>query len=425
MNIIREKIYWPVIFSLIIQLFVSSEIFWVLGLVTLIYILFHENFTARIPFKEYSVLFAFLMWGIILGSFIIGEGDTSFRDYLRDIFYYTTPMIYIYIGAYYARKGIAVNRILNSFIISSAIISFVYLIRIYQQGAIYLLTSDIHGWRSLSGGGAIVIGVALAIMLSGLISEEDKLPKTLSIICFSISGLFFVLSLSRTNLIIIIIMTIVLSVKRTSSKKTIKRFALIVFTIIAVIGLSSVLLPAGFLRDYVEKIFNSLTEISVTNNWNATTIQANWRGYENYCAIEQWRKSSLIEQMIGSGFGKRIYVGNYAYLFLEQLYSDGTAANSIAVLHNGYTTQLIKLGILGVAIYILFYILIIKNAIRTSKTTKSLESRLFLAVGVTLLFQTYFLNGLFRDYCYYPLILLIGYTAFRSNYEPERCKVLI
>ena len=424
MSKISEKIYIPVLFFLLVQMFISNELFWALGMVCALYFLFHDRFRLVLPFKEYRMLFVFMVWGIFLGLFIIGRLDTSLRDYLRDIFYYSTPIIYIYLGACYARKQIKTSRILNSFIVSSAMISVIYLIRIIQQGAVFLANSDIHGWRLISGGGTIVIGVSLAIHLSDIIEPEDRLPRFWSITCFLISGLFFVLSLSRTNLLIVMIMSFVLFLKRKNSKKTAKRFLLIIVAVFAFVILTVVLLPEGFVKGYSTKILNSFTEIKTTNEWNDVTIQSNWRGYENYCALEQWKDASLFVQIMGSGFGRRIYVGDYAFRYLSQRYSDGSPASSIAVLHNGYATHLIKLGLLGVIMYVVFYLCMIKKAWALSSRTKTMEARLLLAVSLTLVFQTYFLNGLFRDYCYYPFILLLGYAGYKAVRMQDECSIL-
>lgn len=423
-RVVLDKIYWPIVFFILIQVFVSSEVFWILGIFTIIYILLlKEKGRFIIPFSEYRLLFYFWIWGAVLGLALFLLHGSDLRDYLRDLFYYSTSMIFIYVGAYYARKGINIYCILNAYIISATILSIIYLSAIVQKGATYLFNSDIHGWRSITGGGAIVVGVALSIILSGIISEKDALPRSVLIPCVIIIGLFFVISLSRINLLILLIMTFVLSTKKNNVVQMLRRMVILTFVGMLAIWLMTVLLPSGIIKVYSEKIWGSLTEISVNNEWTATIVQKNWRGYENHCAINQWESADVINQIIGFGFGKRIYVGGYAYTLLGQLMSDGSTADSIAVLHNGYATQLIKLGVLGVILYIVFYIQLIRKGSRSLKKTNSLEAKILYTVGIVLLIQTYFLNGLFKDYCFYPFVIIIGYACYKVDYLCEKLEV--
>ena len=77
-NRLSDKVYLPVVFFLIVQMFVSSEIFWAMGLLLCLYIItIKDHYMVIIPFKAFRILLVFLVWGIVLGINIIGNGDTG------------------------------------------------------------------------------------------------------------------------------------------------------------------------------------------------------------------------------------------------------------------------------------------------------------------------------------------------------------
>lgn len=409
-------VFWPTFLFPIIQMFVSNEVFWIIGFICFCYIIIIKcKLKFAVPFAEYKMLFVFFIWGAVIGLLHFLVNDIDLRDYVRDVFYYSTPIIYIFLGSWYAEEESDPSKIYNSFIASGAVVALISLYRMYVATGFFAVVSNVHEWRSSTSGGAIIIGVSLALAFSGIIPKEKSLPNALKIACVSVSSLFFLLSLSRTNLFIVAIMYLILTLRKENAKKVLSRFVLFLAAVIGGLWLMTTIMPENLLKEYGQKILSSLTEISSNNSWtNAATVQDNWRGYENYCAVEQWKKTRLFTQVFGAGFGKRIYVGSYAYALLGQLFSDGTPANAIAVLHNGYATQLIKLGVLGVFLYVIFYLRLIQKGFvgcKSADRQKADISRGLLAVSTCLLIQTLFLNGLFRDYCYYPLITLVGYTA--------------
>ena len=411
----NRYIFWPTLIFPVVQLFVSNEVFWMIGFISLCFIVvFKNNWRFTIPFPEYIIMIVFILWGMLLGLAHFFFSAADIRDFVRDIFYYSTSIIYIYHGSWYAKKVKDSSRIYNSFIVSGAIVSIISLYRIYRSTGVFTVVSSLHEWRSSTSGGAIIIGVSLAIAFSGIIPKAKSLPNMLKLVCLSLSSLFFIMALSRTNLFIIVILYITLVLRKDNAQRILSRMILSFIIIIGGIWLTTILLPNHLLAEYGKKVLSSLTEISTNNSWdNARTVQNNWRGYENYCALEQWKTSDTFTQIFGAGFGKRIYVGSYAYTLLGQLFSNGSPADAIAVLHNGYATQLIKLGIVGVVVYILLYLSIIWKGVKYLHYSE--DGRVLLAVGLTFLIQTLFLNGLFRDYCFYPLIILLGYTYSRAK----------
>lgn len=414
MRLLKQNVCWPVVFLLIIQLFVSSDVFWVLGLSFCILEIVKSRKNFSIPFAEYKQLFFMVLWGLSIGIFCLSEELVNLRDVVRDVFYYVNPLIFLFVGASFARKNVNVYHILNAFIIASAIDCFIQYMQIFGNLGLGISAHTVYGWRKQVGDGHVVTGVALAVTMSRMIPFNCRLPKLIMLVSTLLSLSYFVLSMSRTNILVLVILYFVLIFQKGNGKKVFSKMFGLIFGITAVFFLANVILPKNVANAFTEKITGSFSEIdSERSSWSAGDAQSNWRGYETHCALSQWEQETSFRRIFGGGFGTRIYVGEFAYSMLRQVNERGGAANSIPVLHNGYATQLIKLGVLGVLAYLFFYITLAIKALRHKRKCDSIETRLLLAGSIIFLLQTYFLNGLFKDYVFLPTILMIGYSAYK------------
>lgn len=410
-----NKVFWPIVFLLLIQLYMPSEMFWLVGFTIVLYeILLKKRGKFIIPFKEYKILFLFIPWGFIIG--IIGQfrGDISFLDMVRDIFYYLNPIIFLFLGGKFAKDRVNIYHIFNAFTIASGLVCSISFVNLIINSGSLTAINSINQWRHIVGDGHIVTAISLAVLLAHVVPKEESLPKLVILIATTISVLYFILTLSRTNIMIVAILYIVLLLQKGNTKIVfIRVFGTLLFVVFLII-IANTLLPKDITSAFIDKMLSSFTEINSSHEWNTVAeVQANWRGYETSCAILQWKNTTLPEQIFGQGFGKRIDVGIYAYTLLKQVDKAGTPMTSIAVLHNGYATQLVKLGVVGVIIYILFYFQLIYKAYSHMRIKDTLEARILLALGIIFLIQTYFLNGLFKDVVFLSTIILIGYTAYK------------
>ena len=414
----EKKIDWLVVFFIIIQLFVSNEFFFVIGIILIIYI--HsskKNSIGKIYIiPEFRFIFFCILIGVFLGLISMGNQIVMFKDIIRDIFYFINPLVFIYIGVLYSYQNMNIYTMCNSFIIGGIIVSIYELIITARNFSAAFNSVSVEQWRSSSGKGEIIITVALAIMLSNVIPKKNEISRWIIYSGKAICGLYFIICLSRTNTIVLIILYISLSIEKGNTQKFFISFfkGMIVFFVAIMIVI--LLLPENIVEAYSDKIFSSFTEIGVNNNWSKElNVVANWRGYENYCAIKQWNNYSAMKKIIGAGFGEKIYVGKYAYTLLQQVDDYGFPSCRIPILHNGYMTHLIKFGVFGLSVYVIFYISIVYKGIKYKRIDDSIESRLLIGIGVTFFIITYFLNGLFGSYSWYSLLLTMGYSLNKYN----------
>lgn len=414
MKLLKRNVFWPIVILLIIQLYVRSEVFWVLGLVICLREIVGRKQRFFIPFAEYKQLVLMVLWGGILGFFSLSENLVNTRDIVRDVFYYVNPLIFLFVGASFARKDVNIYRILNAFVIASAIDCFIQYIQIIETFGNGISARSVYDWRKQVGDGHVVTGVALAITMARIVPVDLRIPKLIMTISTIFSLSYFVISMSRTNILILIVLYAVLLLQKGNRKKVFSKIFGLILGVVAVVFLANIVLPKEIANAFTEKMTGSFSEIDSEQSWSSKGMpQSNWRGYETHCALAQWEEESTFRRLFGGGFGTRIFVGEFAYSLLGQVNDDGSAANSIAVLHNGYASQLIKLGLFGVVAYVIFYISLMVKAVRRKKKYDSLESRLLLGVTLIFLMQTYFLNGLFKDYVFLPTVILIGYSAYK------------
>ena len=75
-------------------------------------------------------------------------------------------------------------------------------------------------------------------------------------------------------------------------------------------------------------------------------------------AIKQRISSNFFEKIIGSGLGRGIHIDYIPYSWSEMVEN-----NQIPLLHNGYYTVLIKIGILGVLALLTIFLSSLKKGI--------------------------------------------------------------
>lgn len=411
----QKKIYIPFFTLALAQYLFSSEIFVLIGMIFLLYeIILNKGKISINPIPGFGILILFLIWGIFLGIVNFGGNSITIRDYIRDIFYYISPIIFILLGAYYNKKGISQDRIYNTIIVWGAIKAVIIVLNIISNIKNFNNIEYIYKWRNVVGNGDYYVTIAIVILLTAKFTEY-KLPKNFRMSCLVLCLTVFVLTFSRTNILIFGCLMLVVNWKTMRKRKFLKNSPQFFLMGVICIAILYLVVPHSVIGDFKNKMLSSLTEIGQSSDWNSdVVVEKNWRGYETFSALKEWKKFNLFSKVLGRGFGKKIYVGKYAYYLLKQVNDDGSPATSIAVLHNGYATNLIKLGIVGDILYIAFYVLQMKNSVLGKKRRIQDEYLCDLMLGcvIALTFITYFLNGLYKDGCpFLPLIILIGYIG--------------
>lgn len=398
---------------LIISFFISSELMFIMNsVIGISYFVIKKRRVVLSFFKGYFILLIIILLGILSTMFNIFMGDLFIesRDLIREIVYYLNPISYIAIGAIFAYEGLKSFQFINTLTLSSLINLISYFTRILVSGSVMELLNvgnNIYDIRNLTGTGDLRNAVVFGLILSNAVKPENKLPRFYYVLFFVLASAQIFLQMSRTPLLIILLFFVVTRLWDTS-QLLVRRIVLVSLLFLSLIVMYPRIIQSEIFDNLLNKFLNSFSEVSSHNDYSTlASIQQNWRGYESSSAINQWLLSSPFHQIIGFGWGSKIYVGPVSTLV------DPDSNGWISVLHNGYYTMLIKQGILGVMLYLFFYIRTALEGLRIFLNSKSKDAIVFVAITLVLMLQTFFLNGLFMINLNYFAIISLGYYGIK------------
>ncbi len=395
-----NNIYIPIFLLGCSQVFLSSELFSLCAYMVLFWITLRADFKIRIGnSKSVRLLVIILCFGAFVGLKYFGS-----RNYLRDIYYYLNPLIFVLIGINHAKTLSQFHKMLNTVVGISLFLS------------IYALLTFVLQIKSgtFSGNMRVVFEYAMwgnVFSIGAIISKNRSNKKgeriiDLSIVIFLV--MIAVLGLSRTILLQMLMMIICVLVVGQNKKYAIKKIMIGVMLSAVLVLLLSRIIPTEQLEIFNGKILNSFNEIGSDNKWSAMEIQQNWRGYEMYCVEQQFLHADILTQLIGGGFGTGIKVGSVASMVHQQ-------GDLIYVIHNGYYGMLIKEGVIGLALYTLFFIFSIREVILKLKYTHNRRESFILGLLLCLSLYSYLVKGIFADFVLTNALVMYGAWIGCSN----------
>lgn len=347
----------------------------------------------------------------LLGIFIVGASSIighEPRHIFRDISYALTPISLIYIGFKISVSKIMWPGILKILILAGIIIACIHILKfILNPGILSEEISDIR--LKAQNPNVALVGLSLVLVI---FQKRFKIGNLLpdyfpNFIILPILILSFVLSFSRTSLVLAIVMSI--SILGWVEKINLKAALTIAFLICSFI-LIVITAPKNDITTFRGKIARSFTEIAVSDYKDYKEINNNWRGYETYRAVNEYKSGNAKQKIFGHGFGSLVDLGMTMNL-------SGVDFKEIPILHNGYAYILVKTGIFGILCYLLFYFNLLRIALKYRNALSSeqvLLSRLLLGCILCLLLSMYVVGGMaeIHDSEY---VLLAGFILQRMD----------
>lgn len=340
-----------------------------------------------------AVLFMIAL-SLVVGLF----SSYSLVKVFRDFVYYLMPFSYCAAAGYFAKRLMHEDDVLTSLMYAS----FAVAVITFAQGALSASTSTGGlSVNSFTANEMIAYPVVfLLIRPSGWNFFKKKPFMAAVIVAFCLA--MTVLTLSRTTLLFILLILVIAHAASGNSAGTIGKIIFISF-IVAILTLC--LVPESTMNSFVGKITNSFTEMSSVNIWTQDTIVQNWRGYELDCAFSDFDKADVFTKLFGRGFGYLLPVNGLEYLVTDE-------AGGINTLHNGYISVLIKNGLFGLALLVIFFAVNIARAYRVAKQERSYSRQLALAVAVAIAVCSYFITGVFSPSAMY--VFVVPFYLFAS-----------
>lgn len=355
------------------------------------------NKLERTYFKLAWPLFGVLFIGVL------GVFDHESRHIFRDIAYAIMPIALIYIGHWIAGVRSVRSPLFKVIVLLGFGMAVVHL-------AVFVNNPEILSYGALevrqvavSTGHLVTLALALATFQNrfGLDYLFPRLLPRFVVIPVLMASL--VLSYSRTEYIVALIFLLSLwGVLIRFNTRTV----LMASTLAVVFFVITITTPRHEVGTFRSKITNSFRELSVSDYRFKQDINSNWRGFETYRALKTFKSGTIFQQMTGQGFGSLVDLGYFQELGDESF-------RYIPITHNGYVYVLLKTGIVGLLLYVIFYVKIIRVAVLNSDSTGG-EVNFFtlLLLGCVLsLVATMFVVGGMAEMHGSELVIFLGYLT--------------
>jgi len=370
---------------LVLYLFVSNKIIWILYLLFLALIIFARMKLTLNPPAILVLLFLPLLWGLIMSY------NTDSYHFFQGFFYLSIPLILIIVG-FQLSYIFTVDKYFYSIVIIGNLIALLFIVITIIKAGFSSFLSPYTEARFVvaSGSPACILSLVIAAY-----SEQFNLKifktswgRYLTII-LSLTAIY--LFAGRTYWVMLFVYVAIFSIKTMRKDKLI----FYGFLFIGVILLLSLIINSKtgltFQNSLLYKLLNSFTEIKVSNFSDYGDINIYYRGYEAYRSWITFTEGNLVEKLFGGGYGQMVNLGTEVWL-------DGRYWSAVPIVHNGFFFILVKEGALGLILILLFFWNLFRKGVKSfnSPNPQGQFMSVFLLSSAASMFLTNFVvRGLF------------------------------
>jgi len=222
----------------------------------------------------------------------------------------------------------------------------------------------------------LICGMAFVVILNGFINQKS--PNKLILLLLPVMFLGVLMSTSRSTLLGIIVISIVLITRELKHRERAKKAFLLIFLAIGVLFLSLFLfttLQSYFTleSDFIERISQRLIDepVAVFNkhlgmNYNAQALEAmDWREEASADAFAAYMNLQPLEQIFGIGY--------WGFIVRDL---GRTGINP----HNGFLLLLIESGVAGLLMYAFLVVSIIRKSIKVNSNISPMVTTLVFVI---------------------------------------------
>ncbi|HET8573284.1 MAG TPA: hypothetical protein VFL76_05370 [Edaphocola sp.] len=296
---------------------------------------------------------------LLLGC-ISGFNSINGKDYLRDIFLVVKILIFFISGVVLCSRINNISDFYKCLRTAAVIMALIHLGKIAANGFNFSLS--INQFREDLGRGSTIEFIYVALFISRITSRQfnrlflkiTNIDRILFLLVFISFCLYFSRTMFINAFLIVSFLKFKLNIRNVFSKRNRSIIALVFLGFITFFSLRTIAsyeAQNSFLSQFVSKLDNITNELVWTSkeNTDATLadINTNWRGYEAFRGMQKYLDGSNIQKVIGFGWGSLVDLGMQQEL-------DGKYYEEIPVLHNGYVMLLVKTGVVGLLLYLIF-----------------------------------------------------------------------
>ncbi|MFC3809466.1 O-antigen ligase family protein [Lacihabitans lacunae] len=376
---------FEILFSLFLFItykFLPAEIIWAVALLYIIFV----YLTKPIKVLNSSMGIGIGVWIIYISFSLFNISQSpKLNDILRDIFLLSSVPIFFFFGSLLQSLN---KRNLSNYHLILLLSFYSVIFHLYNIFNASISFVSIDDFRFELGRSSLIevfgFCLMLIIILRRPIFGQDfkNIYLYIAIFFLTISIVFY---FSRTMYISIIVMTLFsFGILKINLKSVLIFFSLLLIFYNIIEEVNSFNFKNELLTKFT-KIYSELFSYKV-HQFDFRDINTKWRSYETFKALELFSNSSWIEKFLGHGLGYRlrldtsIQLGQFEY-------------QSIPTFHNGFIYVLLKFGVLGLFLFILF----IQKLINNKKLKNNINThRFFLGMTIAILFATISSGGFFN-----------------------------
>jgi O-antigen ligase len=337
-----------------INYFFSDVIFFASTVAMLVLVISFDRTKPYTSSIRIFIPFAFLL----LIGLLAGWRNTRI-DFYRDIFIFSKNLFYFFAGVALSRFVRDIRDFFRLFLIVVFFSSLLHIGTFVMNFSSGLSLQQIRRAAGFTNGlEAIMVAFCVASFLNKRFRSVTGRLNKWGVIMFIVIGISFLLYFSRTMIVMAVVACIFFTntiyIRNFFSKQNIRLLwvSLLFLSLIYIAYIGALFFPQNSpVRTLAEKFRNIPQEISWDSkkNLGATReeIQANWRGYEAYQGMQKYNKGNALQKTFGFGFGARVDLGLIMKL-------SGKDYETVPILHNEYVMLLVKSGIVGLILYLIF-----------------------------------------------------------------------
>ncbi|MBT8262783.1 MAG: hypothetical protein KJO05_08175 [Bacteroidia bacterium] len=363
------------------------------------------------------LLIIILFFLVIIGSISVFSPENDYYFFLKDLIYFTRPILVILAGYFLTMRFKNKMSFLNIIVLMGFYFAFVHALSfiIYFN----IIPGHTSGIRNIFGRYNHVETAALLLIICvkdlPVKRSRYKFFYQAFVACLVLS---FLLYMSRTMIMVVFVGSLAYyGYLKLNRKGTI---ALVSFMIVGAgfaLFLQAYDPPTenpGVVDGLLLKIKNSVNESFSLGNINVQDLDRrelwkHWRAYEAFKVYQEIEAEKL--WVTGQGFGSTVDIGFEARL-------DGELTQHLSLTHNGFAYLFLKTGVLGLLIYFVMILYLYSFSYSPRRGTMAdIGNNLLVATTFYILITSFVVTGIFKPYD--MATLLIGAAFALKQLKPS------
>jgi hypothetical protein len=388
---------------------------WMVALTASMFLLWTRSTVLSLPASLVRILVAPTL---ILCLGLHGIYSNSLYDVGKDLWYFSGPVVYISFGYLVFERLGSWQRLVQPIVVIGAYACLVVIVTVVQNRGELLATTSIDDYREFVGSHTFVATLPTIVLVlmryAGLPTIGVTRLTAVRATTYVLSTLVVLSTFSRTHMLCLAA-GLVCTVNPRFTPRRVRNYTVVLLGGAVLLALASGIFhsdKAGALLGlFFQKTANTSSEVKVHSYETFEDINLNWRGFEASRAAKTYTEFGDTEKLFGGGFGTTVDLG----FAMKLLGSRGLEyLEFIPILHNGYMELLVKTGLLGLSLFIGFFIQIAVMAyreFRQSGKCAKLNGLLLLWIVVVFALTQGVISGILNKGELAPVLFLLGATC--------------